>query len=78
MSYQLRASAHDSEVWYRDTHQLELTRRAGWLAGCSGVYAVIDRVTSQGYDNQFGTHVLGTGNEIQTFWTFRVRFKTLR
>jgi len=25
----------------------------------AGVYAVIDRVTSQGYDNQFGTHVLG-------------------
>lgn len=29
--------------------------------GRSGVYAVIDKLTSQGYDMQFGTNVLGMG-----------------
>jgi hypothetical protein len=27
--------------------------------GPSGVYAVIDKLTSQGFDMQFGTNVLG-------------------
>jgi hypothetical protein len=27
----------------------------------SGVYGVIDRLTAQGFDMQFGTNVLGTG-----------------
>ena len=34
-------------------------RNSASKIACSGVYAIIDKLTSQGYDMQFGTNVLG-------------------